>query len=156
MCFFPENQWDHQHNEIEYGKVLAPGGMQIEIFTVFLMIHDSSHGTRLDLGERWFWTKILEQRLFWKTHIFQEINIVSLSMYLWSPWLQHRICSYLFGNSDARSVNNKCMLEEAAVVWWSFIYGETPFARQKRENRSVSKLLQKKKKVDRKRYYLQK
>lgn len=96
MCFLPENQWDQQHKETAYGKVLAPGGMQIGLYTTFFMIYDSSHGSKLDLGERRFWTEILEQRVFWKiTIFFQEINIASPSIYLWSPWLECRIKSYL-------------------------------------------------------------
>lgn len=59
----PENQRDQQHKERAYGKVLAPGGMQIGLCSAFFMIYDSSHGNKLDLGER-FCIKISEQRMF--------------------------------------------------------------------------------------------
>lgn len=64
MHFLPENQRDLQHKERAYGKVLALGGMQIGLCPAFFMIYDSSHGNKLDLGERRFCIKISEQRMF--------------------------------------------------------------------------------------------
>lgn len=61
--FLPENQRDQEHKERAYGKVLAPGGTQIALCSAFFMIYDSSHGNKLELGER-FCIKISEQRMF--------------------------------------------------------------------------------------------
>lgn len=62
MHFLPENQRDQEHKERAYGKVLAPGDMQIGLCSAFFMIYDSSHGTKLEFRGR-FCIKISEQRL---------------------------------------------------------------------------------------------
>lgn len=69
MHFLPENQKDQQHKERAYGKALDPGGMQIGFYSAFFMIYDSSHGNKLDLGER-FCIEISEQTMFWKITTF--------------------------------------------------------------------------------------
>lgn len=63
MHFLPENERDQEHKERPYGKILAPGGMEIGLCSAFFMIYDCSHGNKFDLGER-FCIKISEQRMF--------------------------------------------------------------------------------------------
>jgi len=85
MHFLPENHRARQHKERAYGKVLAPGGMQVGLCSAFFAIYDFSHGSKMDLGERRLVLKFQNRECSEKQLLFQEINVASPSTRLLSP-----------------------------------------------------------------------
>lgn len=94
MHFLPENQRDQEHKERAYGKASAPGGMQIGLCSAFFMIHDSSHGNKLDSGENFRTENVLKNNYFFRklillppVHIRKVLDYSSeKGLIFWKHW----------------------------------------------------------------------